>query len=79
MGAARTKWAKNARLKKWVGKYEKFKYSYADTPKDAFEKECRNYHDFGGSEDLDNDVHPDRPEGETWDCSLCTIFDEDDE
>ena len=35
-------------------KYKRFKYSYASSPKDAFEKECQNFHDFGGSEKLDN-------------------------
>jgi hypothetical protein len=43
--------------------YPKFKFSYADSEKDAFEKECQNYHDFGGKEKLDNERHPDRPDG----------------
>lgn len=66
----------NGRLKKWVGEYKKFKYSYASSPKAAFEKECRNYHDFGGKESLDNDNHPDRPDETDWECPKCTIFDE---
>ena len=36
----------NGRLKDWVGKYQKFMFSYATSPKAAFEEECRNYHDF---------------------------------
>jgi hypothetical protein len=44
-------------------KYPKFKYSYADSKKAAFEKECRNYHDFGGKKLLANKIHPDRPDG----------------
>lgn len=56
-------------------KYKKFKYSYATSPKAAFEKECRNYHDFGGSERLDNKYHPDRPSGTNWKCPICDIFD----
>jgi hypothetical protein len=44
-------------------KYPKFKFSYADSKQAAFEKECRNYHDFGGKEALDNKIHPDRPDG----------------
>jgi hypothetical protein len=55
--------------------YKHFKYSYATSPKAAFEKECRNYHDFGGSEKLDNIIHPDRPAGEDWSCPVCDIFD----
>lgn len=58
----------NARLKKWVGSYKMFKYSYASSPKAAFEKECKNFHDFGGTEKLDNEIHPDRPDGTDWEC-----------
>lgn len=65
----------NERLKKWVGSYEKFKYSYASSPKSAFEKECENYHDFGEVEKLDNDIHPDRPDDSSWKCPVCDIFD----
>lgn len=64
----------NARLHDWAGKYDKFKYSYATSPKAAFEKECQNYHDFGGKEKLDNKVHPDRPNGSGWKCPHCKIF-----
>jgi hypothetical protein len=67
------------RLKWWVGKnpsrYTHFKFSYATSPKAAFEKECRNYHDFGGSDILDNDSHPDRPAGTDWKCPICDKFD----
>jgi hypothetical protein len=38
--------------------YTRFAYSYAATAKAAFEKECRNYHDFGASDGLDNEIHP---------------------
>lgn len=55
--------------------YARFKYSYATSPKAAFEKECRNYHDFDGSEKLDNKIHPDRPNGTNWKCPVCNIFD----
>ena len=51
-------------------KYKKFKYSYATSPKAAFEKECRNYHDFGGKEKLDNERHPDRPANTNWKCPV---------
>lgn len=52
-------------------KYKKFKYSYATSPKAAFEKECQNYHDFGGSAKLNNKYHPARPNGTTWKCPVC--------
>jgi len=67
----------NDRLKKWVGKnknYKKFKFSYATSPKAAFEKECKNYHDFGGSKKLDNEKHPERPDNTDWKCPLCNTF-----
>ncbi|GAA4279307.1 hypothetical protein [Aquimarina mytili] len=64
----------NDRLKSWVGKYERFKFSYASSPKAAFEKECNNYHDFGGKKSLDNKIHPDRPDDSNWKCPVCDIF-----
>ncbi len=64
----------NGRLKAHVGeKYKKFKYSYADSEKVAFEKECVNYHDF--EKQLDNKIHPDRPEGKEYKCPKCRNFD----
>ncbi len=61
------------RLKSWVSRTTRplFKFSYASSPKAAFEKECENYHDF---EPPDNDVHPSRPEGTDWSCPRCDIF-----
>ena len=45
-------------------RYERFKFSYADSALEAYEKECRNYHDFGGDEGLlKNDDHPAKPHG----------------
>lgn len=61
----------NARLS---DRYKKFKYSYATSPKAAFEKECQNYHDFGESAKLDNKYHPARPDGTNWKCPVCDIF-----
>ncbi len=42
---------------------EFFKFSYADTEREAYEKECQNFHDFGGEQSLLNEVHPTKPEG----------------
>jgi hypothetical protein len=42
--------------------YTRFSFSYAPSAEAAFEKECRNYHEFGGSDGLDNDCHPAAPE-----------------
>ena len=66
----------NDRLHDWIGEYSKFKFGYFTSPKAAFEKECRIWHDFGGPEDLlDNEIHPDRSDGSDWECPVCDIFD----
>jgi hypothetical protein len=38
--------------------YTRFAYSYAPSAESAFEQECQNYDDFGGSDGLDNAGHP---------------------
>jgi hypothetical protein len=38
--------------------YTRFAYSYAPSAEAAFEKECRNYDDFGGNGRLDNAARP---------------------
>jgi hypothetical protein len=66
----------NQRLKDWVNsRYLRFKFGYFGSPKAAFEKECKIYHDFGESEKLDNQVHPARLEDSDWKCPVCDIFD----
>lgn len=64
----------NTRIRHGMGQYEYFKFSYAESAKEAFEKECINYHEFGGKEKLDNEIHPARPEGLDDDCPFegCT-------
>jgi hypothetical protein len=66
----------NKRLKDWVGtKYVYFKFDYATSPKNAFEKECELYHDNGGPEGkLDNEIHPRRPDGTDWKCPRCKTY-----
>lgn len=66
----------NSRLKDHLNdpeSYSSFKFSYATSPKEAYEKECRNYHDFGGPErKLNNKIHPDQPNyPKTWECPVC--------
>jgi hypothetical protein len=41
--------------------YTHFAFSYASCPAAAFEKEWRNYHEFGGSVALDNTARPSSP------------------
>ena len=53
-------------------RYERFKFSYADSIREAYEKECQNYHDFGGEEGyLRNEVHPAKPEQYEGICPIC--------
>ena len=61
----------NGRLKEWVLHYPNFKWSYARSEKAAYEKECRNYHNFGGNEMLVNTIHPAIPEGTNLKCPVC--------
>lgn len=62
-----------SRLKSWINNTKRplFKFSYATSPKAAFEKECKNYHDFNPT---DNSVHPQRPDNTYWKCPVCKIF-----
>jgi hypothetical protein len=48
-----------------------FKFAYATSAKDAFEKECKLYHDFGRNR---NPNHPARPVGSGWKCPRCKTF-----
>ncbi len=64
----------NVRLKQHVGKYPKFKFSYAESPQAAFEKVCRNFHDFGGTKRLGNSFHPKPPAHADWKCPCCSIL-----
>jgi hypothetical protein len=43
--------------------YPAFKFQYVDSSKDAFIRESKNYHFVGGKAVLDNERHPDRPDG----------------
>jgi hypothetical protein len=43
------------------GSYTRFAFSYAADATAAFEQECRNYDDFGGRDQLDNDAPPVQP------------------
>jgi hypothetical protein len=62
----------NKRLHDYVGMYKAFKYGFAPSAAEAFQKECRLYHDFSPP---DNAIHPDRPEGANWTCPCCALFD----
>ncbi len=52
-------------------KYSYFKYSAVSMAKTAFDKECKNYHEFSARGTLDNEVHPQSPSSRDWKCSYC--------
>ncbi len=51
----------------------KFKWCYAPSEKVAFDKECKTFHDFGGSDQLENEEHPRAPAGTNWRCPVCNF------
>ena len=53
------------RLFDHIDDYPYFKFGYYRTSKEAFEKECRLYHDFNPP---DNKRHPARPAGTNYKC-----------
>lgn len=63
----------NARLKQLDnGGFTHFKFSYARSVKQAYEKECRIYHEFGGGQgELSNQRHPEKPGSMPWVCPVC--------
>jgi len=69
----------NSRLKDHAaaGKYTHFKAGYHSTAKAAFQKECQLYHDFGGSDSLDNKAHPARPKNTSHSCPVADCDDLD--
>ena len=66
----------HARLKEYIGKYDRFKFDTLESPTAAFAKECELYHDFDGPSGkiAHNKTHPERSEGATWNCPRCAIF-----
>lgn len=51
------------------GDYTHFMAAAAPSPKDAFERECKNYHDV--QYQLDNEKHPIRTAQTDWECAVC--------
>jgi hypothetical protein len=54
-----------AKKKAW---HDRFKFSYAATVKEAFEKECRDFHQ--ATRTLDNEKHPEPPTGANFPCPI---------
>lgn len=58
----------SAKLRTRSPNRKKFMFSYCTTSREAFEKECKNYHDFRSQ--LENENHPPRPEGTNYPCPV---------
>jgi len=54
--------------------YAAFVFSYAPSSRAAFDEECEVFHDFGGTERLDNVGHPQRPAHTEWLCPRCNFY-----
>ena len=62
----------NRRLKEHLSdSYEAFMFNIQNTPEEAYIEECWNWHGCDGEEWLDDEIHPDRPEGCTEICPVC--------
>ena len=55
----------------YIGQYDQFLYSYCTSLHDAFRRECRLYHYY---RPRNNNSHPVRSPGTTWDCPICHGF-----
>jgi hypothetical protein len=65
------------RLRSWASqhpRYKAFVFSYAPNPRAAFDKECEDFHDLGGTEALDNVAHPQRHAKTDWLCPRCDFY-----
>jgi hypothetical protein len=64
-------------LRSWARqqtRYKAFVFSYAANARTAFDKECEDFHDLGGTETLDNAEHPKRPAKTDWLCPRCDLY-----
>ncbi len=59
------------RLGDFIDKYPYFKIMRCKKPYDAFEKQCKIYHECSLFSKLDNPMHPTHPEEESWICPVC--------
>jgi hypothetical protein len=60
-------------LKFQVGLFNRYKYEYAATPEEAFEKACILYHMFLPAK---NKGHPERPAHSSAECPMCDTFEQ---
>lgn len=59
------------RLREHLGeRYSYFAYCFQNNERDAYKEECRLFHLYGGTEKLDNDIHPAKYDGRSH-CPYC--------
>ena len=63
----------NDRLHRHIGKRPRFRFQYCATEEEAFEAECRLYHNH--QDNIDNANHPDQPDFTDLECPVCGIYD----
>jgi hypothetical protein len=64
-------------LRSWARqhtRYKAFAFTYAPNPRAAFDRECEDFHDLGGTETLDNTEHPKPPAKTDWLCPRCDFY-----
>jgi len=61
----------NHQLHVFVGKYKRFGFVACSSARQAFETECRLFHELSPWENVS---HPQRPENSGWICPCCTLF-----
>lgn len=48
-----------------------FNFNSTKSPIEAYERECQDFHKFGGSDELANMIHPNKPDGVCVKCPIC--------
>lgn len=61
----------NYRLKEWIGKYTHYKFGYTLSLREAFDRQCRFYHELNANGELMNETHPQPPAGTDYKCPYC--------
>ena len=61
----------NNQLHVYVDSYRYFSYRYCSSGREAFEMECRLFHDV---DPQDNVLHPLRQPGTDWKCPRCSLL-----
>lgn len=61
------------RLKRHTDEYEFFEFAHRDSINAAYRSESTLFHRHGGTDNLDNEIHPPLPNGISETCPVCNI------